>query len=197
MGARSAVQGILGAAAAALLAAIMLLPVAQAKDVPINVEYTGTGHHGFMPDPAPHLSAAATCTSRAWLPNHFRTERSLLASRSRDRFRARRLSSNFSLGKPATASKESPASLAGCFSFSQSCVRMPPPGWTVHHPNGWGGPDATISSASEPGRSAGLDTVIHAPGAPRFFRRTWCKVKSENQTTRVLVGGATRVCLRA
>jgi hypothetical protein len=55
MSERTIIQRILRVAVAVLLAGVVLLPVAQAKDIPIYVEYTGTGHYGFMPDPNPFV----------------------------------------------------------------------------------------------------------------------------------------------
>ena len=53
MSEKTIIQRILRGAVAALVAGVLLLPVAQAKDVPINVDFTGTGHYGVMPDPDP------------------------------------------------------------------------------------------------------------------------------------------------
>ena len=53
MSEKTIIQRILRGAVAALVAGVLLLPVAQAKDVPINVDFTGTGHYGVRPDPDP------------------------------------------------------------------------------------------------------------------------------------------------
>ena len=53
---RSAIKRFLGAAATALLIGLLVMPAAQAKDLPIYVEYTGTGHDLVPPmlgDPLP------------------------------------------------------------------------------------------------------------------------------------------------
>ena len=49
----STVRKILGAVAAALLAGVLLAPIAQAKDLPVYFVYTGSGHDLMMPDPDP------------------------------------------------------------------------------------------------------------------------------------------------
>ena len=51
---RSAIKRVFGTALATLLSCALLLPAAQAKDVPIYVEYTGTGHYLDLPSPDPY-----------------------------------------------------------------------------------------------------------------------------------------------
>jgi hypothetical protein len=53
---KSAIKRILGAALTVLLVGLLFVPVAQAKEVPIYIEYTGTGHDLVPPvlgDPLP------------------------------------------------------------------------------------------------------------------------------------------------
>ena len=53
---KSAFKRFFGAALTALVIGVLFAPVAQAKDVPIYIEYTGTGHdllHPMFGDPLP------------------------------------------------------------------------------------------------------------------------------------------------
>jgi len=56
MSGKSAIRRFFGAALTALVIGVLFAPVAQAKDVPIYIEYTGTGHdllHPVFGDPLP------------------------------------------------------------------------------------------------------------------------------------------------
>ncbi|HSG58115.1 MAG TPA: hypothetical protein VLA06_01155 [Woeseiaceae bacterium] len=46
---RSAIKRVFGTTLATLVVAMLLLPVAQAEGIPIDVEYTGTGHYVDLP----------------------------------------------------------------------------------------------------------------------------------------------------